>query len=314
MVVFSLYKCLSVFSLLSSLCTAQEVQATQNLERRATECIIAARGDGGDDAPAIRTAFSKCKSNGHIIFANATYYINTVLDTRGLSDVTIDIWGKLVWSKNTTYWLANSMDVGYQNMSTVWFLGGKNLNVQGHGTGTFDGNGQTWYDLVKGESNYPHRPMGLTIWQAESSRFSGLSFVQSQMWWRTYLFVQLRATATQLETRTELTEFLDNITLRGWYIYNSDDSVSLKANATNVLIEDSVFENGLGFALGSIGQYDGKYESIYNVYLRNITCLKTRYGAYIKTWTGEPVGVPPNGGGGGLGCKSCNAIPHNIYH
>lgn len=26
-----------------------------------------------------------------------------------------------------------------------------------------------------------------------------------------------------------------------------------------------------------------------------------RYGAYIKTWTGNPTGYPPNGGGGGLG-------------
>lgn len=26
-----------------------------------------------------------------------------------------------------------------------------------------------------------------------------------------------------------------------------------------------------------------------------------RYGAYIKTWTGNSTGYPPNGGGGGLG-------------
>jgi galacturan 1,4-alpha-galacturonidase len=47
------------------------------------------------------------------------------------------------------------MPVGYQNQTTVWFLGGSGLNVSGYGTGTFDGNGQTWYDLVKGVSNYP---------------------------------------------------------------------------------------------------------------------------------------------------------------
>lgn len=91
------------------------------------------------------------------------------------------------------------MPVGYQNQSTVWFLGGKNLKVNGHGTGTLDGNGQTWYNLVKGESNYPRklysirnritanvcpgRPMGLTIWDAEDSTFTGLTFLQSQMWW-----------------------------------------------------------------------------------------------------------------------------------
>jgi galacturan 1,4-alpha-galacturonidase len=47
------------------------------------------------------------------------------------------------------------MPVGYQNQSTVWFLGGEGLTVDGFGVGTLDGNGQTWYDLVKGVSNYP---------------------------------------------------------------------------------------------------------------------------------------------------------------
>jgi len=28
------------------------------------------------------------------------------------------------------------------------------------------------------------------------------------------------------------------------------------------------------------------------------------YAGYIKTWTGVELGSPPNGGGGGLGCKS----------
>lgn len=34
------------------------------------------------------------------------------------------------------------MPIGYQNQSTVWFLGGSNVNVNGYGSGTFDGSGQ----------------------------------------------------------------------------------------------------------------------------------------------------------------------------
>jgi hypothetical protein len=47
------------------------------------------------------------------------------------------------------------MPIYYQNQSTVWYLGGDNITFEGFGTGTLDGNGQAWYDLVKGISNYP---------------------------------------------------------------------------------------------------------------------------------------------------------------
>lgn len=84
-------------------------------------------------------------------------------------------------------------------MSTVWFLGGRYVNVQGHGYGTFNGNGQAWYDLVKGQSNYPgtqcqHQgwhvladlyldcPMAHTIWDTKDSVFEGVRFLQAQMW------------------------------------------------------------------------------------------------------------------------------------
>lgn len=47
---------------------------------------------------------------------------------------------------------------------------------------------------------------------------------------------------------------------------------------------------------------DGKFETIENVTIRNVTINKNmRYGAYVKTWTGKTTGYPPNGGGGGLG-------------
>jgi galacturan 1,4-alpha-galacturonidase len=47
------------------------------------------------------------------------------------------------------------MPIYYQNQSTVWFLSGENITFNGHSIGTIDGNGQIWYDLVKGISNYP---------------------------------------------------------------------------------------------------------------------------------------------------------------
>lgn len=49
--------------------------------------------------------------------------------------------------------------------------------------------------------------------------------------------------------------YADNITFRNWIVDNGDDSISMKANSTNILIENCDFYTGLGIAIGSIGQY-----------------------------------------------------------
>ncbi|KAI1848838.1 hypothetical protein JX265_001168 [Neoarthrinium moseri] len=280
---------------------------------KANTCVIEANGNGSDDAPAIRAAFSKCKRDGHIIFEDKKYYVNSPLNTTDLSNVDIDLHGYLLWSNDTSYWLKNSMPIGYQNQSTVWFLGGHNLHVNGFGMGTFDGNGQAWYDIVKGVSNYPDRPMGLTIQGAVDSSFVGLNFVQSQMWTMTIMHsdnvlmedIYVNSTSHNgnpaRNTDGADTMFSNNIVMRRWRVDNGDDAISLKANSTNIVVEDSIFMTGQGFALGSIGQYVGKFETIENVTVRNITTIGTKYAAYVKTWTGNQVDYPPNGGGGGLG-------------
>jgi hypothetical protein len=73
--------------------------------------------------------------------------------------------------------------MGYQNQSTAWFFGGRNLRVSGFGYGTLDGNGQVWYDRFGHISNYDRRPHQITIWETYDSVFEGLRFVQSQMWY-----------------------------------------------------------------------------------------------------------------------------------
>src|ERR1700710_1151821 len=82
------------------------------------------------------------------------------------------------------------------------------------------------------------------------------------------------------------TIFSDNIAFNRWDITNGDDSIAMKANSTNVRITDSTFRNGLGIAFGSIGQYNGVFNTIENITAHNITCNKTLHAAYIKTWTG----------------------------
>ncbi|GKT42986.1 alpha-L-rhamnosidase rgxB [Colletotrichum spaethianum] len=103
------------------------------------------------------------------------------------------------------------------------------------------------------------------------------------------------------------------IKFNNWTVYSGDDSISLKANSTNVSITNSRFYNGLGIALGSIGQYNDQFETIewLNVedcfFENTLHAVGPRLGSYnevvyFKTWTDDQNGYPPNGGGGGLGC------------
>ncbi|KAG9882900.1 pectin lyase-like protein, partial [Aureobasidium melanogenum] len=243
-----------------------------------------------------------------------TYNIASVLETTGLKNVDIELHGTLSWdNSNISYWLNNSLPVGYQNQSTAWRLGGDSITFQGNGSGTFNGNGDVWYRFVNGQSNYPRRPHQLTITETTNSTFEGLIFLQSQMWTMTvihsadvllqdiYVNNTSKTGAPTVNTDGCDTIYANNITFRRWIIDNGDDAISPKANSTNILIEDSEFYRGSGIALGSIGQSDGQFETIENVTCRNITSYNTKNGAYIKTWTGIAKGLPPNGGGGGLG-------------
>lgn len=46
------------------------------------------------------------------------------------------------------------------------------------------------------------------------------------------------------------TFYSNHITFRNWTITGGDDNISLKANSTNILIQDSGFHGGLGVAIG----------------------------------------------------------------
>ncbi|KAI5248773.1 pectin lyase-like protein [Aureobasidium subglaciale] len=282
-------------------------------------CTVRPVAGGRDSAGVIRNAFESCGSAkaGHrnrIVFENTTYTIASVLDTTGLKDVDIELHGTLSWdNSNISYWLENSLPMGYQNQSTAWRLGGDGITFQGYGAGTFNGNGDAWYRFINGRSNYPRRPHQLTITGTTNSTFEGLNFLQSQMWTMTvihssnvllqdiYVNNTSKTGAPTVNTDGADTIYANNITFRRWIVDNGDDAISPKANSTNILIEDSQFYRGSGIALGSIGQYDDTFEIIDNVTCRNITSHRTKYGAYIKTWTGINKGYPPNGGGGGYG-------------
>ncbi|KAI9708905.1 MAG: hypothetical protein M1820_003599, partial [Bogoriella megaspora] len=276
-------------------------------------CNVQPAPDGGDSAPAILDAFKECGQGGKVVFANETYHVNSVMETLGLENVEVDIQGTLLWSTDIDYWLNNSLPMGYQNQSTAWRFGGRNIHLYGNGYGTFDGNGQVWYTFINGTSNYDRRPHQITFTNISDSVIENVRFVQSQMWTMTVIYASnvllqdIFVSSTSNDSTSTVntdgadTIYANNITFRRWSVRNGDDSISQKANSTNILMEDCDFYDGSGIALGSIGQYADRYETIQNVTARNIRFTNTVNAGYIKTWTGVQKGYPPNGGGGGHG-------------
>ncbi|KAF5350918.1 hypothetical protein D9758_010498 [Tetrapyrgos nigripes] len=277
------------------------------VQHQGSTCTVHASDDASDDAPAILEAFQLCGIGGQILLHDDLYHIETEMNTTGLKDVTIDLTGTMLWGTNITYWRANGFELGYQNMTTAWLIGGHNLTFNGHGVGTLDGNGQLWYDFTKGVSNLPGRPISLVIGNTTSSHFDGIRFVQSQFWTMAIkdtvdvllenIYVNSTSNSSQPARNTDGvdTMFSDRITFRNWTVTGGDDSISTKANSTNILIQDCVFHGGLGVAIGSIGQYNGVFERIENITAERVLALGSRYAGYIKTWTGIQQGFPPNG-------------------
>lgn len=72
----------------------EAVLAASGAERTCT--VVAGGSEDIDDAPAIIEAFDDCGQNGNVVFSNTTYHINSVMNTTGLKDCRVDIYGTLL--------------------------------------------------------------------------------------------------------------------------------------------------------------------------------------------------------------------------
>ncbi|ORY59312.1 pectin lyase fold/virulence factor [Pseudomassariella vexata] len=170
------------------------------------------------------------------------------------------------------------MPVKYQNQTTAFILGGNNVRINGHGSGTFDGNAN--------KSNYPGRPHALTLNGSTNSVIKRISFIRSKMWTLSVIYshkVELdsifvnntgnRAQSCELHWQSFRSS---HIKFNNWTVYNGDDRVSLKADSTDISITNCEFYNGLGIAIGSIGKYTDQFETIERLTVENISYHTTR--------------------------------------
>jgi galacturan 1,4-alpha-galacturonidase len=284
-----------------------------DLVKRGNTCYLRP-SNGDDDSDLIINAFEQCGQNGKIEFAEGgVFQVGKVMNTTGLSNCIIDFnSAKLVFSTDTDYWLANSINVDFQDQSTAWLLGGRNLIIKG---GEIDGNGQTWYDQNRGRSNQPGRPISLTIFESQHVLIDGLIFTQPQFWAAFISYssdiimrnIKVSAVSTSqwktVNTDGADTWNSDRILLENWDVISGDDCIAAKGNTTNLHIRNITCRGGNGMTIGSVGQYRKTPDYVDNVLFEDVEIIDAFNAAFIKTWQGVPSDDSTNGdaGGGGKG-------------
>ncbi|KNG47716.1 glycoside hydrolase family 28 protein [Stemphylium lycopersici] len=274
-------------------------------------CTLKALGGGQDDSDNILAAVKKCNNGGHVVFPEGQdFTIGTALDLTFLKSIDLDIQGTITFTNDTDYWQANSFKQVFQNATTFFQLGGKDVNV--YGGGTLDGNGQVWYDLYA-KDIYILRPILFGLIGAEGAKISDLKFRYSPQWY-TFVANSSDVVFSNIDIYGDSvsknpakntdgwdTYRSDNIVIQNSHINNGDDCVSFKPNSTNIIVQNLICNGSHGISVGSLGQYPGEVDIVENIYVYNISMSNASDGARIKVWPGASSALSGDlqGGGGG---------------
>ncbi|KAL2196294.1 glycoside hydrolase family 28 protein [Corynascus similis CBS 632.67] len=284
-----------------SKCTVTPLTETTALEERdvGTAELVEARQSRIDDTPQILEAFSQCGQDGTIVIEEGTYHIRQVMDTMDLRNVSIEIYGTLIWSAdNLDYWRRASFDVTYAQRQTAWRIGGRDITMRGFGKALFDGNGQAWIDLANGASNLNGRPISLTVWYGTNVWIDGITWRMAQFW-HTFVAHSENVTMTNLDMYTlssngrssQNTDGTDtwnskNIFIANWTVTCGDDCIAVKGNSTNVHVKNVVCTESGATVIGSIGSNAYQPDYVENIVFENITAKHSSNAAWIKTYPG----------------------------
>jgi hypothetical protein len=69
---------------------------------------------------------------------------------------------------------------------------------------------------------------------------------------------------------------VDGLTVRDAWVNIGDDCFSPKPNTSNILVTNIYCNGTHGISMGSIGQYSGVKDYIYNAYIENVTMLNAQ--------------------------------------
>ncbi|KAJ4397350.1 Exopolygalacturonase X-1 [Gnomoniopsis smithogilvyi] len=266
-------------------------------------CTVKTHGNGSDDSAYILSAFHECNNGGKILFPqNTTYTVGTAMDWTFLRHVDIDIQGTIKFTDDTDYWQANSFPFVFQNVTSFFKLGGDDVFI--YGGGELDGSGQVWYDLYA-EDAYILRPV--LILSDLVLRYSPEYYVflanSTNVVFNNFDISGYSSSANVAKNTDGWDTYRStDITIMNSVINNGDDCVSFKPNSTYILVESLWCNGSHGISVGSLGQYEGEFDIVSDVYVANISMHNASDAARIKVWPNTPSALSGDlQGGGGSG-------------
>ncbi|KAI2624075.1 glycoside hydrolase family 28 protein [Xylaria nigripes] len=184
--------------------------------------------------------------------------------------------GTVVLLPNTTYTNVDILIRGtvfFNNDDThlFWKFGGRDVNIYGLDIGTLDGLGQTWW-TAKRANETVYRP-------------------NSPMWFNV-IMNSTDILITDINIYNEVTN------------PSSPPAVSSsteRPNSTNILVQNLHCNGSHGISVGSLGQYQGEYDIVEDVYVYNISMSNASDGTRIKIWPGVQPNTTDSSSGGGAG-------------
>ncbi|KAG5996538.1 hypothetical protein E4U43_002833 [Claviceps pusilla] len=286
-------------------------------------CFVSPKPVGQDDAPAILKAFHDCNNGGTVVLDKA-YTIASPLDLTFLNAVDVAITGTVKFTDDIPYWTEHTFKYAYQNASTWWRFGGKDVNIYGAGKGVIDGNGQAWYDEFV-VNQVLRRPILFVLDGLHGGSVTGLKLRNTPFWFNLIanssdvlvsdIDMSAESTSANEAKNTDGWDTLrsDNIVIQSSTIQNNDDCVSFKPNSTNILVQNLLCRDSRGISVGSLGQYPGQYDIVENVYVYNTLMRNASAGARIKVWPSGHVNFQAALSGGG-GSGYVKNVTFDSYH
>ncbi|KAE9404094.1 pectin lyase-like protein [Gymnopus androsaceus JB14] len=305
------------------------LHVTRGLEVRAgNSCTVAPLGPGQDDTDQVLAAISQCGTNGTITFEEGSFNITRRM-IWDLNNAKVDLHGFMNFVPDVEFWLnkSNTYQVVFIQSQSSWFVvTGSDFEIDAHNTGGIQGNGQIWWNFFSNltKDDGDGRPISLTVYRATRGIIRNF-LIDSQPFWcncvaesRDVIYDGMLCNATNTNPEFAGTNLVpntdgidtyrsDNISLLNWDITCGDDCLAIKGNTTNLLVRNVTCNGGNGIAFGSLGQYFNLTDIVENVFMEDLRMIRLptsvqpdmETGVYFKSWTGEVVGVPPVGGGGG---------------
>ncbi|KAI0174650.1 polygalacturonase [Pestalotiopsis sp. NC0098] len=277
---------------------------------RVTECFVVPTG--GDDSEVFLAALQECNNGGKVVL-DSNYTIGSVLDLTFLDSIDIAISGKVTFTDDIDYWVDNYWKYDFQNSTSFFKLGGKDVNIYGNGTGTIDGAGQAWWEAFASNASLL-RPILFVTDGLEGGSITGLNLVNSPNWFNLIsntsdvlisdITISVHSTSSTTPKNTDGwdTYRSDGIVIQNSVINNGDDCVSFKPNSTNIVVQGLSCNGSHGISVGSLGQYVEQYDIVENIYVFNNSMSNASDGARIKVWPGiNSYQAPTLSGGGGAG-------------